>query len=188
MLNIDVSSSSVIARTAVHFINCMLLTPIPYPLPIPFPLPPSLPLFRIFFQLLLPSQIWTHSALEQISIFSQLLKDSFWRYNASWCFDSFPLPKKRDKNAAFHLSSRLAECSIWSLKPSLNSNTMPPYVPNIFWWTIEAVYHPDEPMYQPSCIQFKLSNADICPAEPIFWDKKSWDIFPWFWISYCSIL
>ena len=44
-----------------------------------------------------------------------------------------------------------------------------PHIPQMFWWTIEAIYHLDEPIYQPSCIQFKLSNADICLAEPIFW-------------------
>ena len=31
----------------------------------------------------------------------------------------------------------------------------------IFWWTIDPVYHSDEPIYQPLCIQFKLRKADM---------------------------
>ena len=54
------------------------------------------------------------------------------------------------------------------------------------WWTIESVYHLKELIYQPSCIQFKLSNADIRPAELIFRGSKFWDIIIFGFFSFFS--
>ena len=99
-------------------------------LPLPLPILHFSEYFANFFCLHRYGQIlhWTKSQDFHI-IFTYL--HSFWKtpFEVTILVDvliPFLCRRKRDKNAAFHLSSRLAECSIWSLKPSLNSNTMPP--------------------------------------------------------------